>query len=137
MYEIRLKHSATSYISYVLSVSVVYTFISALLKLPNQGSYAKLSSHVTNSDGRVKDFKPIGAGIYMITFGRKRCTEYSIHTIYVYLIHYFADTDGYYKAQNTECFYPECSIVFRTKLGEHYHVPLLLSPFGYTTYRGS
>jgi len=115
MYEIRLKHSATSYISYVLSVSVVYTFISALLKLPNQGSYAKLSSHVTNSDGRVKDFKPIGAGIYMITF----------------------DTDGYYKAQNTECFYPECSIVFRTKLGEHYHVPLLLSPFGYTTYRGS
>mmetsp|Transcript_34729 Transcript_34729/g.48479 ORF Transcript_34729/g.48479 Transcript_34729/m.48479 type:complete len:89 (-) Transcript_34729:260-526(-) len=86
-----------------------------LYQKQEDGSYAKLSSHVTNSDGRVKDFKPIGAGIYMITF----------------------DTDGYYKAQNTECFYPECSIVFRTKLGEHYHVPLLLSPFGYTTYRGS
>ena len=37
-----------------------------------------------------------------------------------------------------DAFYPEVSVVFRvTKPGDHHHVPLLLSPFGYTTYRGS
>ena len=36
-----------------------------------------------------------------------------------------------------DSFYPEAEICFQTKINEHYHIPLLLSPFGYTTYRGS
>ena len=43
----------------------------------------------------------------------------------------------YYQAQQTETFYSEISIVFEVLHPEtHYHVPLLISPFGYSTYRG-
>ncbi|EHK16527.1 uncharacterized protein TRIVIDRAFT_174087 [Trichoderma virens Gv29-8] len=45
------------------------------------------------------------------------------------------DTAGYFGEENT--FFPEATIVFRVEQGQHYHVPLLLSPYSYTTYRGS
>lgn len=46
--------------------------------------------------------------------------------------------ENYSARQNTEPFYPEVTITFRVAADQtHYHVPLLLSPFGYTTYRGS
>ncbi|KAH0527765.1 hypothetical protein TsFJ059_002711 [Trichoderma semiorbis] len=45
------------------------------------------------------------------------------------------DTAGYFGEENT--FFPEATIVFRVEEGQHYHVPLLLSPYSYTTYRGS
>ncbi|KAF4595367.1 transthyretin domain protein [Ophiocordyceps camponoti-floridani] len=45
------------------------------------------------------------------------------------------DTEGYFGSGNT--FFPEAVVVFRVVPGQRYHVPLLLSPFGYTTYRGS
>jgi len=45
---------------------------------------------------------------------------------------------AYYRERNTETFYSEIPIVFEILRTEaHYHVPLLLSPFGYSTYRGS
>ena len=45
---------------------------------------------------------------------------------------------AYYQAQHTETFYSEIPIVFQVPRPEtHYHVPLLISPFGYSTYRGS
>jgi 5-hydroxyisourate hydrolase len=48
------------------------------------------------------------------------------------------DAAGYYGGQNTETFYSEIPIVFEIGQPEaHYHVPLLISPFGYSTYRGS
>jgi 5-hydroxyisourate hydrolase len=68
----------------------------------------------TNDDGRVRDWwaGPLEPGTFRITF----------------------DTGAY--AANG--FYPYVSIVFTVEAGaEHYHVPLLLSPYGYTTYRGS
>jgi 5-hydroxyisourate hydrolase len=44
----------------------------------------------------------------------------------------------YYGAQHTETFFGQIPIVFEiTKPEAHYHVPLLISPFGYSTYRGS
>ena len=44
----------------------------------------------------------------------------------------------YFLMQNIECFFPQVTISFVVKdTVEHYHVPLLLSPFGYSTYRGS
>ena len=47
-------------------------------------------------------------------------------------------TDAYFGAAQREFFFPEVGIVFRVGSGtQHYHVPLLLSPFGFTTYRGS
>ncbi len=49
------------------------------------------------------------------------------------------DVGAYFAAQpgGDEAFYPYVEIVFQIRDVEHYHVPLLVSPFGYTTYRGS
>jgi 5-hydroxyisourate hydrolase len=69
---------------------------------------------VTDGDGRARVLAPEAAqpGVYRITF----------------------HTDGY----NRDGFFPEASILFRIEdASQHYHVPLLLSPFGYSTYRGS
>ena len=48
------------------------------------------------------------------------------------------ETAGYFRQQAARAFYPEILITFEVVEGEpHYHVPLLLSPFGYSTYRGT
>ena len=48
------------------------------------------------------------------------------------------DTGAYFDTLGEAGFYPEVSVTFVVGRGEeHYHVPLLLSPFGYSTYRGS
>jgi 5-hydroxyisourate hydrolase/2-oxo-4-hydroxy-4-carboxy-5-ureidoimidazoline decarboxylase len=74
---------------------------------------------VTNNDGRIADLLPPGkkleAGNYQLIF----------------------NTADYYKAQQQNGFYPEVSIQFTVTDHDHYHVPLLLNPYGYTTYRGS
>ena len=79
--------------------------------------WKKLASGLTNKDGRISDLlkegKTLEPGIYKMVF----------------------DTAGYFK--NKKTFYPEVSIVFETFDKSHYHVPLLLNPFGYSTYRGS
>lgn len=82
-------------------------------------AFAPLLEGATDADGRLKELVPEGKltiGTYRITF----------------------DTGAYFAAQNVEGFYPEASIVFVIRDVEaHYHVPLLLSAFGYSTYRGS
>ena len=68
---------------------------------------------VTNAEGRVASFStvPLESGIYRLKF----------------------DTGAYQAG-----FYPEVTVTFRVESPpQHYHVPLLLSPFGYSTYRGS
>lgn len=48
------------------------------------------------------------------------------------------ETRKYFSAFDVACFYPYCDIVFTvTDTTAHYHVPLLISPYGYSTYRGS
>ncbi|KAK7746321.1 hypothetical protein SLS53_002280 [Cytospora paraplurivora] len=47
------------------------------------------------------------------------------------------DTGGYFASQGRETFFPEVTVVFEVSPGQHYHVPLLLAPFSYSTYRGS
>ncbi|MCX4098850.1 hydroxyisourate hydrolase [Nocardia sp. alder85J] len=47
------------------------------------------------------------------------------------------DTGAYFAAQRTPAFYPEVTIAFTVADDRHHHVPLLLSPFAYSTYRGS
>jgi 5-hydroxyisourate hydrolase len=71
---------------------------------------------VTDDDGRVRELSPsaLEPGTYRLTF----------------------DVDGS-TAGAAPGFYPEVSIVFRITEERHYHVPLLLSPFAYSTYRGS
>ncbi len=47
------------------------------------------------------------------------------------------DSGAYFAAQDLDTFYPEVVVAFDVSPGEHHHVALLLSPFAYTTYRGS
>lgn len=47
------------------------------------------------------------------------------------------DTEGYFAAQGRDTFFPEVTVVFEVAEGQHYHVPLLLAPFSFSTYRGS
>jgi 5-hydroxyisourate hydrolase len=77
-----------------------------------------LARGTTNADGRVKDFmagQTLAPGIYRLTF----------------------ETAGYFAAQGVKGFYPKVDVLFELGTDGHYHVPLLLSPFGYSTYRGS
>jgi 5-hydroxyisourate hydrolase len=72
----------------------------------------------TDADGRVRDLGPerLPAGTYRLVF----------------------DTAAYFGRQQTAGFFPEVAVTFSVDGGgQHYHVPLLLSPFGYSTYRGS
>jgi 5-hydroxyisourate hydrolase len=85
----------------------------------DDGSFTRIKAATTDADGRIKELVPEGqltAGTYRITF----------------------DTGAYFAAQRIEGFYPEVSIVFIVRDADsHYHVPLLLSAHGYSTYRGS
>ncbi len=88
-----------------------------LFQVIETGSFL-LGESVTNADGRVADLMdvPLETGRYRLTF----------------------DTAAYFAEQGVPCFYPEVSILFEiTDASQHHHVPLLLSPFGYSTYRGS
>lgn len=83
----------------------------------DSGRWHELSRHHTNDDGRVPALLPKGtaleAALYRLTF----------------------DVAGYL---GPEAFFPEASLAFRVAdPTRHHHVPLLLSPFGYSTYRGS
>ena len=80
--------------------------------------WVTLAREVTDADGRVSQFGPaaVPAGRYRVTF----------------------DTGAYFAARQQPAFYPEVTITFDlASTEEHYHVPLLLSPFAYSTYRGS
>ncbi len=74
----------------------------------------------TDSDGRLPsllaDDAPLVPGVYRLVFA----------------------TGRYFDRQGTRTLFPEVVIVFEALPGQqHYHLPLLLNPFGYTTYRGS
>lgn len=78
---------------------------------------ATLAEAVTDQDGRVGELGVLAAeGAYRVTF----------------------DTGAYFTATGQQGFYPEVTIAFTvTDPAAHYHVPLLLSPYAYSTYRGS
>jgi 5-hydroxyisourate hydrolase len=79
------------------------------LRLPGTAASPEPGPGLTAGQG----FEP---GVYRITFG----------------------SGPYFAARGTASFYPEVTVTFEmTGSGEHYHVPLLLSPFAYSTYRGS
>jgi 5-hydroxyisourate hydrolase len=91
----------------------------ALVKLDATGAWQEIANGATNDDGRLVNLLSPGG----LTAGRHRLTF---------------DTGAYFEKQQVEHFYPRVTIEFEiTAPDQHYHVPLLLSPFGYSTYRGS
>jgi 5-hydroxyisourate hydrolase len=80
------------------------------------GAWAKSETGATDQDGRLRLTGTVGAGVFRITFA----------------------SGDYFAARGVTTFYPEVIVTFEvTGATEHYHVPLLLSPFAYSTYRGS
>lgn len=81
--------------------------------------WKRLGGGITNDDGRVGALVPEGKielGVHRMTFG----------------------TGGYHAALGVQGFYPQVRVCFEIlATDEHYHVPLLISPFGFSTYRGS
>jgi 5-hydroxyisourate hydrolase len=85
--------------------------------LSRSPSHASLESGETDSDGRFLFGAGTAAGVYRLTFG----------------------TGDYFASRGVATLYPQVVITFTVADGGagHFHVPLLLSPFAYTTYRGS
>jgi len=82
-------------------------------------NWTEITAAHTNQDGRIpnllKNDAILQPGVYKLKF----------------------ETKEYFDKQGIPAFYPFVEIVFIIKDAEHYHVPLLLNPFGYSTYRGS
>ena len=82
-------------------------------------NWPEIARGVTNSDGRIPDLLPpaqvLAAGAYKLKFF----------------------TQEYFERDGLTHFYPFIEICFTVADASHYHVPLLLNPFGYSTYRGS
>lgn len=92
----------------------------ALDRQSGDGSWETLGNSETGADGRCQDLLPQGtpleAGAYRLTF----------------------DAGSYFSTRKVETFYPQVTVTFTVRdASQHYHLPLLLSPFGYSTYRGS
>ncbi|WP_255770948.1 hydroxyisourate hydrolase [Pseudarthrobacter sulfonivorans] len=88
------------------------------LEAGNQGAWSEVAAATTDTDGRVKDLGPevLESGTYRLQF----------------------TTAEYFANSNTATFFPEVVLVFTVDRDEpHYHVPLLLSPFSFSSYRGS
>lgn len=92
--------------------------VSLQLERRTRDGWEPLGSGLTDDDGRCRDLVPgeLEAGVHRLVF----------------------DTGAYFAATGRTGFYPEVAITFEvTEPGRHHHVPLLLSPFAYSTYRGS
>ncbi|MCO5592970.1 hypothetical protein L7F22_046974 [Adiantum nelumboides] len=108
--------------------------IAVMLELwngPSKGrevnGWTPIGSSITDADGQsgplMAPSNTVKAGRYKVTFDTSK---------------YFQNSDD--TTGTTECFYPYVSVVFEIKpaqVTQHFHVPVLLSPFSYTTYRGS
>ncbi|HVT16336.1 MAG TPA: hydroxyisourate hydrolase [Thermoanaerobaculia bacterium] len=95
------------------------SIVPVTLEVRSGRDWRRLAIAATDSDGRAR-LVPAGAalaaGIYRLTF----------------------DTGAYFQAHGAEAFFPSVPVVFEVRdPDQSHHVPLLLSPFGYSTYRGS
>ena len=93
--------------------------IPVTLEVETAGGWTLVGKGKTNADGRISDLiasDAHAAGVYRLIF----------------------DTATYFAELNIKGFYPQVTVTFKIEdASQHYHVPLLLNPFGYSTYRGS
>ena len=93
--------------------------VGVLLETYHDGSWVEVAAGLTDDDGRLKQWLPDhlpGVGTHRLLF----------------------DTGAYFTRERVSSFYPAITITFVIdQANQHYHVPLLLSPFAYSTYRGS
>lgn len=94
--------------------------VHVMLEVETASGWTQVGAAFTDQDGRasglVDDGTVIAPGVHRLTF----------------------DTGAWFAEQGQTCFYPQVAVTFEiADSDDHYHVPLLLSPFGYSTYRGS
>ena len=94
--------------------------ISVVLEIESSmGTWEEVGRGMSNVDGRIADLLAPGSlaeGTYRLTF----------------------DTEAYFRSRNVQGFYPNITVVFQVRdAAQHHHIPLLLTPYGYSTYRGS
>ena len=93
--------------------------VTIILAKGSGGGWLTVGRGTTDIDGRCKALLKSNAklkkGVYRLTFG----------------------VSSYFKRTRQVAFYPSISIIFQVRDSRHHHVPLLLSPWGYSTYRGS
>lgn len=92
--------------------------VSVVLEAQSDQTWSQVATGFTDADGRVKDLGPekLQSGTYRLRF----------------------NTGAYFAGISQDTFFPEVSLTFSVDEEQaHYHVPLLLSPFAYSTYRGS
>jgi 5-hydroxyisourate hydrolase len=93
--------------------------VTIILYQQQNNSWAEMARGVTNHDGRITNLLDnevvLEPGVYKMKFLIKE----------------------YFDQLHTPTFYPFIEITFQITTQEHYHIPLLLNPFGYSTYRGS
>jgi len=93
--------------------------ITIILSLGGNDAWTEMARGKTDNDGRIPDLLKeevlLQKGIYKLRF----------------------ETKDYFDNAGIPTFYPYVEIVFDIQSGGHYHIPLLLNPYGYTTYRGS
>ena len=91
----------------------------SLARRTDTGAWATIAEGLTDGDGRIKELfagEALTPGRYLMTFA----------------------TGTYFRGRGETSFHPEILVQFEVgDPAQHYHVPLLLSPFGYSTYRGS
>lgn len=108
--------------SHILDISKGQPAVGVTIQLEKYNKQTEdwilIDEKVTDSNGRISDLLPsedANEGIYKL----------------IYL------TSDYFKESNTESFYPFIAVVFQIKDKKHYHVPITLSAYGYSTYRGN
>ncbi len=93
--------------------------IKVKLFFSTEESWQFLAEGITNAEGRIGDLLEANyipeKGVYKLNF----------------------ESGKYFQQTNVAFLYPSIDIIFKIENNEHYHIPLLLNPFGYTTYRGS
>ena len=91
--------------------------LSVVLDMRDGTGWSRIGSRSTDGQGRIASFSDgaLAAGTYRLTF----------------------DTGAYHRSAGIAPFFPDVSVTFDVQRGGHYHVPLLLSPYGYSTYRGT
>ncbi len=116
------------------NLKTTLTLVAATDRSENQSgaTLPAVSFHaLTNEDGRVKEWEAASGQTLqhvMESFSQGERISWGIKF----------DIGAWYEDQGIECFWPEVEVKFYVKKGErHYHVPVLVGPWTYTTYRGS
>lgn len=132
--------STASVSTHILDTSVGRPAASVVVSLSARGGgrepWVVLGRSATDPDGRCKDLPALPEGTTHVRLDFE--TEAYFHT------HTHTHTQKQAEAQqdapaprDSGAFFPEVAITFAVTPGEHFHVPLLLNPFGYSVYRGS